>query len=216
MNTYLTSQDAVDFLTGKRATPSGLTVEHIIKRFKPDDWENCHDHIQWCFPTDIGSAFNANAPVLNVKDMYDAISGPPVSRSYSAYKENTSALSKSLRALYKGYFKSIGVDHRFLLAYGWAPGIRHHMVSGAILDRDLFVGAITNGNHNIRRITRVIYCETLLNSYITGGKIPDNIPNALIYLAGLVGVTLDKDTLLYWHSAKAGSLKLLIENGTLS
>lgn len=215
MTTQYNSKDAVDFLTGKRATPSGLTVDHIIKRFKQDDWENCHDHIQWCFPTDIASAFNMNAPVLNVTAMYNAISGMQGYSNYRMYKENTSLLSKSLRALYKGYFKSIGLDYRVLFRYsGWAPSIRQDTDS-VILDKDRFIEAISHGNHNIRRITRVIYCQTLLGDYITGGKIPDNIPNALIYLANKVGVELDRDTLMYWHAAKTGSLKMLIEHGVL-
>lgn len=63
---------AIGFLTGIVTDQHGRDV-HEYMGFSPEKWEECHDHIQWAFPSNIPSAFNMNAPVVDFDDMNDAL-----------------------------------------------------------------------------------------------------------------------------------------------
>lgn len=65
--------DAVAFLDGTGKDAAGRTVEDYLK-FDADKWEECHNHIQWAFPSHIKSKFNPDAPVVDMDEFYKTIS----------------------------------------------------------------------------------------------------------------------------------------------
>ena len=61
----LTNAEAalVAFYRGEGATDRGYTFDAVLA-WGDDRWEDIHDFIQWVFPNDAASAFNATAPRL--------------------------------------------------------------------------------------------------------------------------------------------------------
>ncbi len=59
------TQAAIDFLSGKGTDHVGRTVDDYLK-FTGSEWEDCHDHIQWAFPSHISSEYNPYAPVVDM------------------------------------------------------------------------------------------------------------------------------------------------------
>lgn len=52
------------FFGDEGRTTSGYTLEQVLE-WPDEDWELQHDFVQWLFPTDEPSHFNADAPVLD-------------------------------------------------------------------------------------------------------------------------------------------------------
>ena len=63
------SHDAgIAFLSGKGTDHLGRTVNDYLK-FTHEEWEACHNHVQWAFPTHIPSKYNPECPVLDLVKM---------------------------------------------------------------------------------------------------------------------------------------------------
>ena len=60
----------INFLLGVGVDGRGRTLADY-KAFNSFMWEECHDHIQWAFPTKTPSAYNPNAPVIPDDFVFD-------------------------------------------------------------------------------------------------------------------------------------------------
>lgn len=49
--------------------PRGYTYFDIVNNWNDEQWESCHDFIQWVFPLKEASNFNADAPLLTDEDI---------------------------------------------------------------------------------------------------------------------------------------------------
>lgn len=49
--------------------PSGYTHFDIVRNWSDEQWEFCHDFIQWIFPLKEASSFNPDAPLLTDADI---------------------------------------------------------------------------------------------------------------------------------------------------
>lgn len=72
MNTQYGTEDAIAFLNGTGTDAKGRTVEEYLA-FTNEKWEECHDHIQWAFPSHIPSNFNPNAPIVDMEEFAELI-----------------------------------------------------------------------------------------------------------------------------------------------
>jgi hypothetical protein len=97
-----------------------------------EDWEMFHDFIQWLFPLDRASAFNADAPLLD---------GDTI-RAWHTDK----LLQHNLRTSYERWLRFCGVER----------------VMGKLILADPKPHVWGSQNHNWLRITRVLRCLTLL------------------------------------------------------
>jgi hypothetical protein len=127
----------LDFLGGRRPTNNGDYVDEIIG-WSDAKWEECHDHIQWCFPTKEPSKFNLKAPLLTNNEI--AI--------FLDLKENrafqSSIVVDNLEALSRRFLMFLSLDLRFGLL-GWSDVFQ-------IPDWPI------DFNHNWLRITRYMTC----------------------------------------------------------
>ena len=134
------TEDAINFLLGKGTDGKGRTVIEYFG-FTTEKWEECHDHIQWAFPTDIPSEFNSNAPVIDLEEL--------MAYRFKSSLERATLVSKFI-ALYNAYFHSIGFDSRLRHhAYAWRNDIR------------------TPNNHNFRRISRLMRSCAIMRLLLT-------------------------------------------------
>ncbi len=122
------TQDAINFLLGKGCDGRGRHIEDYFK-FSSERWEECHDHIQWAFPSDIPSQFNLNAPVIDKDELFDFGADCLISVKFE--------LCDTIDLLLERYLESIGFDSRLSL-----PIQSSHI--------------FTPHNHNYRRLTRVL------------------------------------------------------------
>jgi len=169
------------FLNG-RADHRGRTFESIL--CADDRWlEATHDYVQILFPLGSGSPFNPDAPTLD----------PMIIR---AFAEN-----ESLRGQQRKGF------NRMMQFYGFV--VEEDADKGAIeavyIDRaENFAQRsrlwITPGNHNYRRITRILSSLSILSS----PQHAEGLGNALRSLYWEFGRRIGTETLAFWESAAFG------------
>ena len=94
---------ALAFLSGSSPDREGRYVTEYF-HFTPERWEECHNHIQWAFPSSVPSMFNLNAPVIDFNEFlsHTYVDGSPVS-SYTEY------VYIALGELIGQYMNSIGI-----------------------------------------------------------------------------------------------------------
>lgn len=81
MNTYGTNEAAA-FLNGTGTDAIGRTIADYLA-FDAVKWEECHNHIQWAFPSHVKSQFNANAPVVDMDELVEKLTSHGVANVYS-------------------------------------------------------------------------------------------------------------------------------------
>ena len=81
MNTYGT-KEAAAFLNGTGTDAIGRTIADYLA-FDAAKWEECHNHVQWAFPSHIKSSFNLNAPVVDMNDLMVQLTSHGVANVYS-------------------------------------------------------------------------------------------------------------------------------------
>lgn len=59
------NKQLIGFYLGTEPCPNGAYLREILDRWSDDELENCHDYIQWMFPTVQRSQFNKDAPMLD-------------------------------------------------------------------------------------------------------------------------------------------------------
>lgn len=176
---------AIAFLTGSSMDSEGRYINEYAQ-FTPDKWEECHNHIQWAFPSSIPSIFNPNAPVIDWDELkrilgdYDA----PV---YPSALHN-------LQTMYYNYFGSIGMtydaDDNVVIS-------QDHPQQLAWLE--------DSNDHNHRRITRVMMLWHHVGHYYMNND-PEfhafvNAAILAITIAFVQSNAFSADTYSFWQSA---------------
>lgn len=100
-NTY----QALAFLSGAASDDQGRMVSDYLA-FSPEKWEECHNHIQWAFPSSIPSEFNPGAPVIDYKAMVGALYDSSERELRDGPAET---VMNNLVALTHRYLESIGI-----------------------------------------------------------------------------------------------------------
>ncbi len=67
------TDDALAFVEGRGVDAAGRTIEDYFQ-FDAAKWEECHNHVQWAFPSHIMSRFNPEAPVVDMEDFTNRLS----------------------------------------------------------------------------------------------------------------------------------------------
>lgn len=156
----------------------GRTAQDYLK-FNAHEWEQCHNHVQWAFPSHVASAYNPDAPVLtNTRDFV---------------KDMTVLETLTVKNLVISFMEMLGITvkgDRFTVSYeddgagNYYP--RHWM---------------TPYNHNYLRLTRVLnllyhmdieWCEGLYRELLAIAK---DHPDAI-----------SRETLLFWGNASVGNI----------
>lgn len=180
---HYTGSDALLFLQGEMTDAKGRMIDDYLN-FSADKWEECHDHIQWAFPSNISSAFNPNAPIV----------GDMVKFGQKVYND-TQALSNLTKLTFE-YLRSIGFvgntlaesDTKFV--FDW--------------DSPLGKNLITYNNHNYRRISRLLNCWAYVNQSVALILLGYFLE---IYETTLHNHTIiTQTTLLYWTKAATRNL----------
>lgn len=124
-----TTDDALAFVEGRGVDGSGRTIEEYFL-FDMDKWEECHNHVQWAFPSHIKSRFNLDAPVVDMEE----------------FSQRLNIIGfNNIHRLLASYLESLGFTKD---AAGWhAP--RDWQNERALI-------WMTPYNHNYQRISRVL------------------------------------------------------------
>lgn len=126
MKPYNTN-DALAFLEGKGMDGNGRMIDDYLL-FTLDKWEECHNHVQWAFPSHIPSEYNTNAPVVDMK----------------RFVENLSAVGRdNVMLLVEAYLRSLGFQYT---EQKWRMDMSNERTR-------IWV---TPYNHNYQRITRLL------------------------------------------------------------
>lgn len=124
----------IDFYLYDATTESGHRLEQIWE-WPHKTLEGCHDYIQWMFPTDQPSQFNADAPLIDSTDI----------RAFEVFPQLRPRLKKSFEVFLD--FLGLRWDDGTVAL---APNFNER--------KEVFEGV----NHNWLRITRVIRSLSLL------------------------------------------------------
>lgn len=129
------SQPIVEFYLGRRADSAGRYL-HEIQDWGHDRLEYVHDFIQWLFPLRERSPVNPDAPVLD---------------------EGQIAQFRSQSPLRASLLKSFDVMLDF---YGFER--KDKLIARCRLWESRRKNWLSQGNHNYRRITRILKCMSIL------------------------------------------------------
>ena len=145
---------AIEFLIGTGTDQKGRTISEYLE-FTPEKWEECHDHIQWAFPSDIPSDFNPHAPIVCLDaiqmGLYDGLT-----------HEQCCTIVHNILLLYLNYFNSIGLSYILLdREYTCENDIR------------------TPDNHNFRRLSRVMRSMAIIRLLLTACEACDEVLDLL-------------------------------------
>lgn len=191
MNKTYGTDDAMDFICGLGKDHISRTVEDYLQ-FDKHDWEECHNHVQWAFPSHIVSAFNPYAPVVDME-------------YYSEVFSNPTALYNT-HQLILNYLESLGIYPKYSVN-GMKPTrlyITDHFEWVPDFTED-FAHWVSFGNHNYLRLTRLLN----LMYHSRGAFAPFNPNHLLICLAKIVKskpTAFTADTMAWWVLAANGKL----------
>lgn len=166
MRTYgaprLNTQRAIDFINGNATDHVGRTVSTYVE-FDADKWEECHDHIQWAFPSNIPSNFNPYAPVVDLEEFKAGL-------NESGWEH--------IRIFTIIYMDSLGIDVQRGNAYN---------------DNELIRSWSITGNHNHRRITRLLNLWHVLDSEVAHRILYEFISNSIYAAAPKSDIVVGHD-----------------------
>jgi hypothetical protein len=127
--------DLLQFYLGIAPDSRGRMLTDILAWQDPNEWEKCHDFIQWVFPLPEPSSFNPNAPLLDA-DTLEAFKASSVCMANAA-KAYTFAQrflwQKGVSWLNKGDHNHLRITRimRFMALVGYptaARNIYHNVV----------------------------------------------------------------------------------------
>lgn len=146
---------AIAFLAGTSTDAAGRFVSEYLT-FTPEQWEECHNHVQWAFPSSIPSDFNPHAPVIDWKEFirvlgYNGRDPLPSQASYQVFE--------NIRNLMMDYFRSIAI-------------VPNGSEASFVTDHPERLAWLMNpGDHNHRRITRVMMLWNYIGHYYMNNDI---------------------------------------------
>ena len=165
---------ALSFLMGETVDSSGRSISDYCQ-MSYEQWEGCHNHIQWAFPNDKMSAFNSNAPIFYMSE-YDQLT--PLQRA---------TCKSSVITLMANYMLSIGVEYRSdkstMFSVVHTPTLRH---------------AVSANNHNNLRITRLFRCLHLFGIDLA---INTTVASKFIKMCLVNGIKPTQEAIDYWKNA---------------
>ena len=172
----------IAFLIGEGVDQSGRNIADYWN-FDAAKWEQCHDHMQWAFPTRTKSAFNAGAPIV------------PDDYKFDGNGEVIAALTELLNR----YLKSLGIvrtrrEYDNALTFVWCPNEPQHF------------HWVRKGDHNMLRMTRVMECLTIFGMLEERDALYDELVFGIAAESPLV---FDAKTLVFWAAAKENKLHLV-------
>lgn len=176
------TKEAADFLNGKGLDAAGRSVADYLK-FDNATWEECHNHIQWAFPSHIVSQFNPDAPVVDMGELVELL--------------NRDGYHNVFRLL-TAYLYSLGFVGR---SAEW-----YDDNSVWVLDENnpLSEQWQTPFNHNYLRITRVLNLLHYLDVEVAARYL-----NVFLNIASKNDATkrtIGVQTVVYWSKAAIGKL----------
>jgi len=168
----------VAFYAGEGTDHRGRSLKEIWA-WEDDRLEDVHDYIQWLFPLNEGSMFNAAAPILTAEEI-NAFSDSP------ALRKNLHRSFERILAFYGFILDETGATPII------APGPQFQMRA---------IHWMTPGNHNFLRLTRIMKSLMLLGVE----PLARVLFQALEKLhAGESGKTIGPRTLQFWRDAVGG------------
>lgn len=182
--TYGTA-DAVAFLNGSGKDAAGRTVEDYLK-FDAARWEECHNHVQWAFPSHIRSMYNPDAPVVDM-EMFES------TLSVTGHHNLTQLVKNYMASLGIQVIDDTGIPMQFMM--NW--------------DSERAIVWLSPSNHNYLRLTRllnVLYWvdedagHNLLAELLNIVEVVQKFPSA--FSAPII----DIDTVIFWSKAAIGKL----------
>ncbi len=186
-NNYIKS-DVVKFLCDEMEHPRGFTHAELLS-FTDDQFERCHDLIQWLFPSDEPSNMQPDSPVLTVEDMIFL-------RSRIDTKVRVNVNLAFRRFLEFLGFEIIASDPNDIWSFvfncgkNWETNKKYWLTKGRYT------------NHNLLRITRVIKCLNMLGvENKRGYSVSDNFYQAVCYVAKENPKCVSEKTLEFWYEA---------------
>jgi len=136
----MSSTPCLDFLAGRIPTNKGNYVTEMLY-WSNDQWEECHDHIQWCFPTKEQSKFNLNCPLLTDTEV----------SLFKEYKqEKNHFVVSNFVAISKRFLEFLHIEYKKIGGFwdDWSFDFKEQKLPEHLADF----------NHNYLRITRFITC----------------------------------------------------------
>lgn len=176
---------ALAFLEGRGEDGAGRTIDEYFT-FDNDKWEECHNHVQWAFPSHIESRFNLNAPVVDMADFSMRLSAV----GYT-----------NVMTLVANYLTSLGFTHD---AAGW------HVYAGSGSDCELYW--VTPHNHNYQRISRLLNLLSWLDPEMAANLLNEFLNVAMVaskwnHFDGKAMMPfITVETVIYWSKAAIGTL----------
>jgi Opioid growth factor receptor (OGFr) conserved region. len=141
---------SIAFLRGEAPDQSGRMIADYLG-FTDDKWEECHDHMQWAFPTRTVSRFNPMAPVIPADFKFG---GDPI-------------VLHNLETLLRLYLRSLG------MSYDSATNTIDYTPQFIMRS---FNSLLRPGDHNHLRVSRIIECFNIFNP-----KVADSIARWFIF-----------------------------------
>lgn len=178
------TDEALAFVEGRGVDAAGRTIEDYFK-FDADKWEECHNHVQWAFPSHIMSRFNLEAPVVDMDDFASRLSA-------QGHVNIKQLMGNYLTSL--GWFEDKG---------GWHADLTHERAERWL----------TPYNHNYQRISRLLNLLSwidanlaieLLNEFLTVAQeaskwvMEDHFKRPM--------AVINTETVVYWSKAAIGKL----------
>lgn len=178
------TDDALAFIEGRGVDAAGRTIEDYFT-FDDDKWEECHNHVQWAFPSHIMSNFNPEAPVVDMEDFSNRL-------SVNGFANIKRLVGNYLTSL--GWFYDNG---------GWHPDLTHERAT-------LW---LTPNNHNYQRISRLLNLLSwidpelsihLLNEFLNVAREVSKwiVVDKFNFRVPVINTT----TVVYWSKAAIGKL----------
>lgn len=183
---------ALAFLSGSSPDREGRMIDDYLA-FSAERWEECHNHVQWAFPSNIPSMFNVNAPIIDFDEFmrHTFVDGMPVSSS-------TETIYEHLGELIEGYFNSLGVG---LTDAGSVFLMRIH-------HPERLNWLYSTRDHNFRRLTRLFmlwyHVKEPLMLY-SNNRFVKNFETIYHFISSMIRSSWDSpeitETLTYWDRA---------------
>lgn len=174
----------IAFLLAQACDGNGRMVADYFN-FTEERWEDCHDHMQWAFPTHTKSAYNPRAATIPLDFELSSLTDDELQRCRA-----------TISLLLRSYTQSLGVE--FL--------INHTLVTFTLLPRIQYPAWASSRDHNVLRMTRVLECLGIFGMT----NIQTALHDFLVYeIAPTYFETINAKTVAYWVAAKEGKLHLM-------
>ena len=172
----------IEFLLGQASDGNGRLISEYLQ-FSPERWEECHDHMQWAFPTHTQSAYNPSAATIPLTFELSSLSDDELQRCRA-----------TISLLLHSYMRSLSVE--FL--------INHTLITFEA--KSQYPDWASSRDHNTLRMTRVLECLGIFDMTAIQSALGD----WLVYTISVKHhAHISAKTVAYWVAAKDNKLHLL-------